>query len=58
LDTLLPNFLASKLSGAKIIYDSHELFTEAPELIHRKSVQKIWLKINANLIQIVGRNCF
>jgi glycosyltransferase involved in cell wall biosynthesis len=45
LDTLLPNFLVSKLSGAKIIYDSHELFTEAPELIHRKSVQKIWLKI-------------
>jgi len=45
LDTLLPNFLASKLCGTKIIYDSHELFTEAPELIHRKKVQRIWLKI-------------
>jgi glycosyltransferase involved in cell wall biosynthesis len=45
LDTLLPNFLVSKLSGAKIIYDSHELFTEAPELIHRNRVRKIWLAI-------------
>ncbi|MEY3585658.1 MAG: hypothetical protein RLZZ243_722 [Bacteroidota bacterium] len=45
LDTLLPNFLVSKISGAKIIYDSHELFTEAPELIHRKRTQGIWLYI-------------
>jgi glycosyltransferase involved in cell wall biosynthesis len=45
LDTLLPNFLVGKLSGAKIIYDSHELFTEAPELIHRKRTQGIWLSI-------------
>jgi glycosyltransferase involved in cell wall biosynthesis len=45
LDTLLPNFLVSKISGAKIIYDSHELFTEAPELIHRNRVRKIWLWI-------------
>jgi glycosyltransferase involved in cell wall biosynthesis len=45
LDTLLPNFLVSKLSGAKIIYDSHELFTESPELIHRKRTQAIWLSI-------------
>jgi glycosyltransferase involved in cell wall biosynthesis len=49
LDTLLPNFLASKLCGTKIIYDSHELFTEAPELIHRKKVQRIWLKIEQSI---------
>ena len=29
----------------KIIYDSHELFTEIPELIHRPRVQNVWLKI-------------
>lgn len=45
LDTLLPNFLASKLSKKPIVYDSHELFTEVPELIYRPKVQKVWLAI-------------
>ncbi len=45
LDTLLANFLVSKLKKKKIIYDSHELYTEVPELINRPKVQKIWLKI-------------
>ncbi len=45
LDTLLANFLASKIKRKKLIYDSHELFTEVPELINRKKIQKIWLFI-------------
>lgn len=45
LDTLLSNFLVSKFLQKTIVYDSHELFTEVPELIHRPSVQKIWLTI-------------
>lgn len=45
LDTLLPNFLISKLFKKPLVYDSHELFTEVPELIHRPKVQKIWLLI-------------
>lgn len=45
LDTLLPNYLISRFQKKKLVYDSHELFTEVPELIHRPRVQNIWLKI-------------
>jgi glycosyltransferase involved in cell wall biosynthesis len=42
LDTLPANYLASKIKGKKIIYDSHEYFTEVPELVIRPQVQKVW----------------
>lgn len=45
LDTLLPNFLISKLKKIPLIYDSHELFTEVPELINRPKKQIIWLSL-------------
>ena len=45
LDTLLPNFLISRFKKKKLIYDSHEYFTQVPELIHRPATQKIWLAI-------------
>jgi glycosyltransferase involved in cell wall biosynthesis len=45
LDTLLPNYLISKLKGCDLIYDSHEYFTEVPELIHRPSTRKMWLAL-------------
>lgn len=42
LDTLLSNFLASKIRKKRLIYDSHEYFTELPELVHRPKVKKVW----------------
>ena len=46
LDTLLANYVACKFkSKCKLVYDSHEYFTEVPELINRPKVQKVWLRI-------------
>lgn len=42
LDTLLPNYLVAKIKNKKLVYDSHELFTEVPELQGRWQ-RKIWL---------------
>ena len=50
LDTLLPNFLISRLQNKKLVYDSHELFTEVPELVNRPKKQKIWQKIEAFIL--------
>ena len=49
LDTLLPSFLISKIFNKKLVYDSHELFTEIPELIDRPQIQKIWLIIEKQI---------
>lgn len=45
LDTLLANYLAAKLKKRTLVYDSHEYYTEVPELKGRKHVQKFWLRI-------------
>lgn len=46
LDTLLANHMALKFKkNCTLVYDSHEYFTEVPELVSRPKVQKIWLRI-------------
>jgi glycosyltransferase involved in cell wall biosynthesis len=39
LDTLLPNFLISGLKKSKLVYDSHEYFTES---VYKKFSKKVW----------------
>ena len=50
LDTLLPNFWISRLKRVPLIYDSHEYFTEVPELVNRRIVQHIWKKIEEHVV--------
>lgn len=42
LDTLLPNYLVSRIKKIQLIYDSHELFCEVPELMNAPLKKKIW----------------
>ena len=44
LDTLLPNYLVSKIKRIPLIYDSHEIFCEVPELQASLSKKRIWEK--------------
>ncbi len=45
LDTLLPAFLIGKMRKKKIVYDSHEYFTEAEGLTGRSFQKGVWLTI-------------
>ncbi len=50
LDTLPANYFASKIKHCPLLYDSHEYFTEVPELVNRKKVQRCWEKIEKCLV--------
>ncbi len=45
LDTLPACFFASRIKKITLVYDSHELFSEGPELQERKFVQRFWRKL-------------
>lgn len=45
LDTLLASQAGTSLCGADLVYDSHEYFTEVPELTARPRVRKAWMLI-------------
>ena len=49
LDTLLANWLASKIKKKKLVYDTHEYFTGVPEIQDRPSVKKVWEAIEKKI---------
>lgn len=42
LDTLPANWFVSLIRRKPLIYDSHEYFTEVPEIQHKPKVKKVW----------------
>jgi len=47
LDTLLASYLASVLRSKKLVYDTHEYFTEVPELQNNEFAKRTWERIES-----------
>ena len=50
LDTLLGSYYVSKLKFKHLVYDSHEYFTEVPELVDREFPKKVWKIIEGTIL--------
>lgn len=50
LDTLPANFLAARIRRKPLVYDSHEYFTEVPELEHNRFAKKVWKWFERTLV--------
>jgi glycosyltransferase involved in cell wall biosynthesis len=50
LDSLVGNYYASKIKRCHLVYDSHEYFTEVPELINRPRVKQVWESIEKRIV--------
>jgi glycosyltransferase involved in cell wall biosynthesis len=49
MDTLLPNYLISKIKNIPLVFDSHEIYSELPSIQGRFS-QKVWRRLEKFLI--------
>jgi glycosyltransferase involved in cell wall biosynthesis len=54
LDTLPAAFLAARMKGSELVYDSHEYFTEVPELFRpdggSRPARRIWLALERAIL--------
>jgi hypothetical protein len=57
LDTLPAAFYAARFLKCHLVYDSHEFFTEVPELAGRPFIRNIWLMIERLLLPSLI-NCY
>lgn len=44
-DTLVANYLVSRMRRKPLVFDAHEMFPEVPEVTHRKLVKAVWTRI-------------
>ncbi len=51
LDTLPANALVATLRKLPLVYDSHEFFTEVPEIQHRPLIKRVWQWLERKSIQ-------
>lgn len=51
LDTLLACYLAARIRKIPLVYDSHEYFTQVPELINRERTRDFWLFLEGFLLR-------
>ena len=56
LDTLWPNYLISKFKKIPLVYDSHELFCEVPELLNSPFKRKLWQRMERRIVPKL-KNC-
>lgn len=50
LDTLLANYLISKIRNKPLVFDSHEHFTEVPELKYNRFAKWFWKRIERRIL--------
>ena len=50
LDTLLPNFLMARFKNIPLIYDSHELFCDVPELLETRFKRRLWQRLEGWIV--------
>lgn len=53
LDTLPACHLAARIRKKELFFDSHELFSEVPELVDRPRIRKIWQALENYLVRKV-----
>lgn len=50
LDTLPASYMAARIKNLPLVYDSHEYFTEVPELVGRAFTRNVWIGIEKRIL--------